>query len=146
MTLFEALREDHDLQRLMLNQLVETSGDTKARTVVFGRLKSQLEAHARFEEQQLYVPMLKDDGANERARHSIAEHHEIDELIATLETTDMSSSAWLPTARTLKEKIEHHLHEEEREIVQIAGKILSEGEKISRGATYRNDMQEALAR
>lgn len=140
MNIFEALREDHDIQRSLLNELVETSGDTANRKYLFEKLKQELEIHADAEERFLYIPLIKHDSTQEKARHSIAEHHEIDELIARLEETDFDSTGWLTIAKSLKHKVEHHLVEEEREVFQMAGKALSEKEKRTLAEEYNRDM------
>lgn len=140
MNIFEALREDHDIQRSLLNELVETSGDTANRKYLFEKLKQELEIHADAEERFLYIPLIKHDSTQEKARHSIAEHHEIDELIARLEETEFSSTGWLTIARSLKDKVEHHLEEEEYEVFQMAGKALSEKEKKTLAEKYNRDM------
>ncbi|MFD0862816.1 hemerythrin domain-containing protein [Sungkyunkwania multivorans] len=136
MNIFEALRKDHDKQRKLLKELVETSGDTKKRTQVFKDLKKELSIHADAEERYFYVPLIDSDKTQEKARHSIAEHHEIDEFIEKLEETDHSASNWLKIAKDLKERVEHHLEEEEHEVFQMAGKVLSDNQKGSLAEEY----------
>lgn len=46
MNIFEAIRQDHDLQRKLADQLIETSGDTKKRKEIFSQLKKELNIHA----------------------------------------------------------------------------------------------------
>lgn len=140
MNIFEALRQDHDIQRSLLNELVDTSGDTENRKYLFEKLKKELEIHADAEERFLYIPLIKHDSTQEKARHSIAEHHEIDELIERLEATDFDSTGWLTIAKSLQHKVEHHLEEEEHEVFQMAGKALSEKEKTTLAKDYRGDM------
>lgn len=65
----------------------------------------------------------------EKARHGIAEHHEIDELIESLENTDYDSSAWLKTAKKLKDKVEHHLENEEHTFFNWQEKYLPKNKK-----------------
>lgn len=142
MNIFEALREDHDIQRSLLDELLNTSGDSKQRDAVFKALKSELQIHADAEERHFYIPLIDSDKTQEKARHGIAEHHEIDELIAELEKTEYSSSAWLKIAKNLKEKVEHHLEEEEHAIFQMAGKVLSEQQKKTLAETYSTYMKE----
>ena len=142
MNIFEALRQDHDIQRSLINELVDTSGDTQNRKYLFEKLKQELNIHADAEERFLYIPMIKDNHTQDKARHSIAEHHEIDELIERLEETDFSSTGWLTIAKSLQHKVEHHLKEEEHEVFQMAGKVLSEKEKATLGANYQKDMLE----
>lgn len=142
MNIFEALRNDHDIQRKLLKKLVETSGDSKLRDTIFKSLKNELETHANGEERYFYKPLIDSDRTQEKARHSIAEHHEIDELIEKLEETDYDSSAWLKIAKDLQEKVEHHLDEEEQEVFQMAGKVLSENNKGELANGYEKYMEE----
>lgn len=137
MNIFEALREDHQKQRTLIDILVKTHGDSEGRREIFERLKEALEIHANAEERHFYVPLLEHDLTQEKARHSVAEHHELDELIEKLEETDMSSPGWLSTAKNLGERLIHHLDEEEQEVFQMAGKALSETQKITLAKSYR---------
>lgn len=123
MNIFEAIREDHDKQRDLLSKLVETSGDSNKRDTLFKAVKKQLQVHADAEERHFYKPLISSDMMQDHARHGIAEHHEIDELIEQLEETDYDSSAWLKIAKDLKDKVEHHLEDEEHAFFQMAGKV-----------------------
>ena len=136
MTIFEGLRQDHDLQRDLLEQLVSTSGDTKKRDTLFKKLKHELSIHADGEERFFYVPLIKDELTQEKARHSIAEHHEIDHLIAQLEERQYDDSSWLKIAKKLQVAVEHHLDEEEHEVFQLAGKVLTEIQKRELNKEY----------
>jgi hemerythrin superfamily protein len=142
MTIFEELRVDHDKQRKLLELLLETTGEEQERKQYYQQLKLQLEQHAAAEERYFYNPLIKDDNTIEMSRHGIAEHHEIDELIETLEQTEMSSPAWLQHFKNLKHKVLHHLEDEEQGFFQRAGKVLSEPEKSDLGNDYRNMMKE----
>ena len=82
MNIFEALRRDHDEQRKLLDALVDTSGESSKRKEIFQKLKIALEKHADGEERFFYVPLIDQGKTQEKARHSIAEHHEIDEYMA----------------------------------------------------------------
>ncbi|MAQ76729.1 MAG: hemerythrin, partial [Aquimarina sp.] len=74
MNIFEALRKDHEIQRSLLDKLVDTSGDTEKRDEIFKELKKELEIHADGEERFFYVPLIEKDLTQEKSRHSIAEH------------------------------------------------------------------------
>ncbi len=141
MTIFEALREDHDKQRTLLDILVKTHGDSEGRHELFEKVKKELQHHAAAEERYFYIPLMEDDLTQEKARHSVAEHHEIDEVIKRLEETDFSSPGWVVHARKLQELVNHHLDEEEQEVFQMAGKALAEGQKTSLAREYRQEME-----
>ena len=85
------------------------------------------------------------DAGMDLSRHAIAEHHEMDEMVEALEETEPSSPAWLPQARKLANKVEHHLQEEEHRFFQMAGKLLTEKQKITLAARYQADYDEAKA-
>lgn len=141
MNIFEALREDHGVQRTLADLLVKTHGDSEGRDELFDKLKAQLQAHAKAEERYFYILLMEDDLTQEKARHSVAEHHEIDELIETMENTEFSSPAWVSHAEKLRKRLHHHLDEEEHEVFQMAGKVLTEQQKTSLSSEYRKLME-----
>lgn len=145
MNIFEALRADHDTQRTLAGLLVKTRGDSEGRRELFERLKDALERHADAEERHFYVHLMEHDLTQQEARHGVAEHHQLDKLIAELEAMDLSSPAWLPKARELCEKVEHHLEDEEHGIFQLAGKVLSDTQKRDLARRYRAQMDDRQA-
>ncbi len=141
MDIYKSLTEDHDKQRKLLAALVETSGDTDKRAELFEQVKAELADHADAEERYFYVPLIKLDSTQDDARHGIAEHHEIDELVAQVEAADPSSGAWLQHAKNLKHKVEHHLEEEEQDYFPVAKKVLSADRAKALGNEYQAFMQ-----
>lgn len=139
MNIFEALRISHETQRGLADSLIQTSGDSKERGLLFRELRAELAAHAAAEERFFYVPLIAHDMTQEPSRHGIAEHHEMDELVEKLEEIDFSSPAWLAAAKELHHKIFHHLNDEEQGIFQLAGKVLGEGEKLSLAKGYEGE-------
>ena len=144
-TIFEALRESHERQRALSTALTDPSGDSPERRALFDELKTELAAHALAEDRHFYVPLMAHDAGIDLSRHAIAEHHQIDEMVESLEETEPSSPAWLPLARKLADKVEHHLQEEEHRFFQMAGKLLTEKQKTALAASYRDDYEDAKA-
>ncbi|MFG6666954.1 hemerythrin domain-containing protein [Halomonas sp. HNIBRBA4712] len=145
MTIFEALRKDHDIQRDLLARLVETHGDSTERDTLYKQVRAELKYHANAEERALYLPMMEIDLTQEKARHSVAEHHEIDELIELLDDTDYSASNWLVHAKELQHLVTHHLDEEEQEVFQMAGRGLADKQKQTLAGEYQQEMQRQRA-
>ena len=141
MEIFQAIRKDHETQRLLMKILVETSGDTKSRRDYFKELKAQLSRHAVAEERHFYAPLMESDKTIDDSRHAIAEHHEIEELVEKLEETNMSSSAWLHHMKTLQDRVLHHLNEEEQEFFKHADKVLNSKEKDKLANEYKKEMK-----
>ena len=139
MNIFEALRVSHDTQRALVDHLIETQGSSPERVTIFKELKIELAAHAAAEERFFYVPLIAHDMTQEPSRHGIAEHHQMDKLVETLEETDLASPSWLTTAKKLHHKIHHHLEDEEQGVFQLAGKVLTEAEKLSLAKGYEGE-------
>jgi hemerythrin-like domain-containing protein len=144
MNIFEALRESHDRQRTYANSLIETSGDTPERVEAYKLLKAELQAHETAEERHFYIPLMEYDNGVDLSRHAISEHHEMDEMMEELDETEMSSPAWLATAKKLSDKVHHHLKEEEQKFFQMAGKLLSEKQKEQLAGQYEKEFNAQL--
>ncbi|WP_162880347.1 hemerythrin domain-containing protein [Pseudomonas coronafaciens] len=145
MNIFEALRESHDRQRGYADALIQTSGDSAEREKAYKQLKEELQAHETAEERHFYIPLMAHDNGVDLSRHAISEHHEMDEMMEELDETEMSSPAWLATAKKLSEKVHHHLKEEEQKFFQMAGKLLDEKQKQTLAGDYVKEYEEQLA-
>jgi len=142
MTIFEALRQEHEIQRDLIDKLIKTEGKTEERKKIFADLKHELKIHEDAEERHFYIPLMKKDMTQEKARHSVAEHHEMDELVEKLEDTEMDASSWLKIAKDLEHQLIHHLDEEEQEVFQLAGKVLTTTQKTTLAEDYNKEIKE----
>lgn len=136
-TIFEALRESHDVQRALAEQLIKTSGDSPERRELFDQLKNELFAHAVAEDRYFYIPLMMTDSGLNITRHALAEHHEMDELLEQLTETEFSNPGWLAIAKKLSDTVHHHLEEEEHGFFQQAGKILEDKQKETLAKKYQ---------
>lgn len=139
-TIFDALKESHEKQRLLLDSILETSSGSNARIEFYAILKDELQRHASAEERFFYAPLIESDNTIEMTRHGIAEHHTIDKVIAEIDDTNFDSPAWLTLMKKLKHKVDHHLEEEERSFFQMAGKVLSQDQKEELARQYEDEM------
>ncbi len=141
MNIFEALRESHERQRDLADQLLKTHGDSSERRSVFQALKNELFAHEVAEDRFFYIPLMMTDSGLGITRHALAEHHEMDEMVEELTELDMSNTGWLALAKKLTETVHHHLTEEEHRFFQQAGKILDEQQKTVLAKQYLNEYE-----
>ena len=81
----------------------------------------------------------------ETARHSVAEHKDLDDFVERLDATAMDSPGWLQIARQLAERLEHHLREEEQDVFPLAGRALTSAQKQSLARDYRGMMAAAAS-
>lgn len=145
--IFADLKADHDRHRKLLAKLADTSGDSAERRDLFEAFRIEVSAHAAAEEESLYACMLANPDLRDDARHSVAEHKEIDDFLGELVETDMSSSAWLTKFREMRHRYEHHIDEEEQEMFPAAAKDLphAEQDRLARIFEARKPKELALA-
>ena len=136
MDIFEGLRLSHDTQRALATRILQTEGDSPDRRRLFRELKHELAAHAAAEERCFYSPLIEHDESMAQARHGMAEHHEMDQMVDELNGTDMGTSSWIAQFTKLRDKVFHHLSDEEHAIFQLAGKMLTGRQKAELGKAY----------
>lgn len=96
---------------------------------------AELEVHTKIEE-EIFYPAVKQKGDKELKEvvsEGLEEHHVVDVLIEELKGMDIESSAEQYDAKfkVLQENVEHHIEEEEQEMLPEAEKLLgSDVEKL----------------
>lgn len=113
--IFARLKEDHDRHRALLDRLLASEPESGERADLFETLTKELKGHAAAEEQALYSTMLRKPPTTSETRHSVAEHHEIEEMLNDLAATEISSADWLSKFKELDHRYRHHIGEEEDE-------------------------------
>jgi len=139
MDIFDELLQSHALQRSICRRLLAEIGNTQERCGIFDELKTELAAHETAEERAFYVPLLEHDETVDAARHGIAEHHEMDEMVEGIEKLDQGSAEWLELMGKLIHRLEHHLKEEEEKFFPQAREVLSRHEQQDLGEPYQEE-------
>jgi iron-sulfur cluster repair protein YtfE (RIC family) len=139
MDIFDALIRSHELQRAIARRLLSDIGEGKERSRDFEQLKTELSAHETAEERAFYIPLMEHDEAVEAARHGIAEHHEMDEMVERIDKLEPGSAEWLEQLGALVHKLEHHLKEEEDRWFPLARRILPRAEQQQLGEPYQEE-------
>ncbi|CAN5343346.1 hypothetical protein BH10PSE15_BH10PSE15_07630 [soil metagenome] len=123
--IYRDLKRDHDKQRAMLKERGERTGASRERKTLFEAFRVELQGHAAAEEESLYATMLGDPELRDDARHSVAEHKEVDDLLGEMIDLDFGSDAWSEKFFHMRRRYEHHITEEEEEMFPAATKELS---------------------
>jgi hypothetical protein len=139
MDIFQALLQSHERQRAMSKRLLSDIGDPGQRKQAFEELKAEMAAHETAEERAFYVPLFEHDETVDDARHGVAEHHEMDEMVEDLENAEEGSAEWLESVGKLVQKLEHHLKEEEEKFFPQAKKVLDGKQTQELGELYRQE-------
>ena len=125
------LKADHKKVRALLTELEETtSRATKTRTELLPKIKQEIEIHATIEE-EIFYPAFQDAAKNEEDRRmvfeALAEHKAAgDVTLQDLASSDINSDEFGGKAKVLKELIEHHATEEEKEMFPRARELLGD--------------------
>ncbi|MBI5275295.1 MAG: hemerythrin domain-containing protein [Burkholderiales bacterium] len=136
MNIFEALRLSHDTQRALAARISDSKPGSPERDEIYRELKRELAAHAAAEERCFYLPLIEHNASMGQARHGMAEHHEMDEMVKALDELGAGAGGWGAKFGELRHKVEHHLEDEEHTIFQLAGKVLTEQQKTKLAKDY----------
>jgi len=146
MDIFDALLTSHRTQRDLCARLLADIGEAQARQKTFEELKAELAVHATAEERAFYVPLIEHDETVDLARHAIAEHHEMDEMVEALDETEAGSAEYLEAVGKLVHRVGHHLDEEEQKFFDQARRILPPERQQELGALYLEEHQRLQAK
>ncbi|MFN2443035.1 MAG: hemerythrin domain-containing protein [Thermoanaerobaculia bacterium] len=132
------LKEDHKRVKELLKKLDETTERGVAtRQKLLGQIEMEVKVHTTIEE-EIFYPAFKKAGEKkddeEMFYEATEEHHVVDLVLPELKKTDPSSPVFGAKATVLKELIEHHADEEEKEMFPRARKLLSKDELVDLGA------------
>lgn len=119
---FELLKEDHRKVATLFQEIESASDDAKSN--LFAQLKSELDLHANIEE-TIFYPALENNGeTRDITLEAYEEHKVVKELLAELQSRTPDEE-WSAQLKVLRENVEHHVEEEEGELFDKAGGVLS---------------------
>jgi hemerythrin superfamily protein len=99
-----------------LFQMLEDAEDSQEKRRLFEELADTLAAHAAIEERIFYPQVLAEETEDE-LREAIEEHLAIKRSLADLLDLRVSDERFEPLLKVLKEQVEHHVGEEEDEML-----------------------------
>lgn len=114
--IFDRLRADHALHRQLLSRIAAIEADTAERRDLFEEFTREAKGHAAAEEQALYSTVMRKPDLTSDARHSVAEHHEIEEMLNDVAATSRDGEEWRDAFADLQHTYLHHIDEEESEM------------------------------
>lgn len=127
------LTNDHKVVRGMLEELAATTPRAvKTRTELLQKIAAELEAHTTIEE-EIFYPAFKEAGEKSEDDkmyfEALEEHRAAGDLVLPdLLQTEVGSDQFSGRAKVLKELIDHHAKEEEKEMFPRARKLLDQAQ------------------
>jgi hemerythrin-like domain-containing protein len=134
------LKDDHQKVKALFREF-EAAGErafkTKAR--IAQRAFAELEAHTAIEEEIFYpaVEARTDSAGKELVAEGVEEHHVVDMLIQEMKELSPEDEQFDAKFKVLTENVEHHIEEEESELLpdaerRLGDELRSLGERMSR--------------
>ena len=124
------LKQDHKNVKELLSEFEKTtSRGVKRRQELLIKIAEEVRLHAYVEETIFYPAFREAASTNEDEKIFLEageEHRLVHEMLPELEATDPSTELFSARAKVLKDLIEHHAEEEEREMLPRAKEIMSE--------------------
>jgi hemerythrin superfamily protein len=143
------LKADHEKVRGLLSQLEKsTEKGAKKREELLSKIAEEVTIHTTIEE-EIFYPSFRDAVAKKEDRklyqEAIEEHHVVDLVMPEIEETDPASEVFSAKAKVLKEIIEHHAEEEEKEMFPRARKVMDAAELRELGQKMEARKAELMA-
>jgi hemerythrin-like domain-containing protein len=122
------LKSDHQKVRGLLSQLEKsTERSTDRRQALLAKIEAEIKVHTQIEE-EIFYPAYRDAVRKKEDRElyqeAIEEHHVVDLVMPELKGTDPGSEVFGAKAKVLKELIEHHAEEEEKDMFKRARRAM----------------------
>jgi hemerythrin superfamily protein len=131
------LKEDHARVRKLLTQL-ESSADRGGRRSeqFLNTIEQELKIHTRIEE-QIFYPAFRDAAQKKDDKQlyfeAVEEHHVVDMVLPKIKKTRGSSEEFAAKVKVLKDLVDHHAREEEKEMFPRARKLMDREERRELG-------------
>ncbi len=120
------LRDDHQTVQGLLERLSKSRGSAQ-REQLLAKVAEELQRHTQIEE-QIFYPAYRDAvrSADDRQLYyeAVEEHHAVDMILPEVQASDTGSEQFAARAKVLKDMVEHHIEEEEKQMFPKARKAL----------------------
>lgn len=126
------LKEDHAKVRKLLTQLESSADRGGGRSEqLLNTIEQQLKVHTRIEE-EIFYPAFRDAAEKKDDKQlyfeAVEEHHVVDMVLPEIKKTQSDSAQFAAKAKVLKDLVEHHASEEEKEMFPRAKKLMDREE------------------
>jgi len=148
MNAIKLLMQDHKKVRQLLTELEgTTTRNARDRQRLVQEISNEVNVHAQIEE-EIFYPAFKEAARKTEDTdlffEAAEEHHVVEMVLPELEASDPSSDEFSAKAKVLKELIEHHADEEEKEMFKRARTLLDEDELEELGTRLEERKMELM--
>jgi hemerythrin-like domain-containing protein len=140
------LKKDHEKVRGLLKKLESSAlkgrGGTSA---LVKQIDHELKVHTQIEE-EIFYPAFKEAVRSKEDREmyfeALQEHHVVDLVLPEMKETEETNEEFAAKAKVLKDLVEHHAGEEEKEMFPKARKVMERSELQELGRRLKARKQE----
>jgi hemerythrin-like domain-containing protein len=143
------LKQDHEKMRRLLRALEEAAmSDGDEPEPLLKSVESELQVHTAIEE-EIFYPAFR-DAASKRDDsklyyEAVEEHHVVDLVVPEIDKGETGSPEFAAKAKVLKDLVEHHAEEEEKEMFPRARKLMDKDELVTLGQQLAERKRELQA-
>ncbi len=140
MSIYTYLHTEHEEVKAIMASIADMGDeDSTEKFSAFSELKEKLLTHAKAEETVFYDELKGFPELADKIDHAEHEHEEAETLLEELSDSSLRGSAWQQKFLKLKNDVEHHIEEEEKDVFKLAKeRLYSEGSEV-----LEEDMKEA---
>ncbi|MBO9667822.1 MAG: hemerythrin domain-containing protein [Bdellovibrio sp.] len=131
----EMILEDHKPLKELIKVMKDSDRSLDERANAFAEFAPLLICHAKPEEQSLYIYMKNDEDLREEGFEGDVEHALADQLVEEIMRTD-DPDLWGARVKVLAELVEHHIQEEEDELLPDFKKHSEVKDRRNIGVTF----------
>jgi hemerythrin superfamily protein len=143
MDIYQALTNDHNELKPLLDRLVEASEADRDTGKILERIHALLIPHSRAEEAVFYNSLREIEGAKSCVAHTYREHMAAETMLRTLKGFEKINVEWTTLAKKLREALLHHIQEEESVIFAKARQVFLDTEAQQMALAFEEAKQQA---
>lgn len=129
--------EDHKALKKLIRIMKNSDKELNERKKAFEEFTPLLVTHAKPEEQTMYVFLKADEDLRENGFEGDVEHGLADQLLEEIKRTD-DEDLWSARVKVLAELVEHHIKEEEEELLPEFKKHSEREARLEMGVNFMN--------
>ena len=140
------LKDDHEKMKSLLKELEEAAEQgSPEREQLFATVKEELTVHEAIEEEIFYPALKERPKAKDIVLEAYEEHGVVDLVMAEIEGLSFDDERWTAKFTVMKENIEHHIEEEEKEMFKQARDVFGKEELEDLGSRMTARKEELQA-
>ena len=128
--------KDHKPIKELILILKDPDVSISEKQTAYAEFEPTLSCHARAEEESLYVYLKQEDDLRIEGLEGDTEHAIADQLMNEINESEGDDDTWMAKVKVLAEIVDHHVKEEEKDVLKEVRKDFSSEERKEIGKVY----------